>query len=277
MLGFQSGRLSGGFSSRGAGTQLFGQGRTPQFGAGFDPSQHVGLPTAPTLQQPLPAPQQAPQPQQGFWQGGGKFRTKDAFAAALAVLSDAAYGQAGIQGGAVGGLAGGRLSAIDLARKEQAEAARRQQERQEGLQDYTAKREIDQRFEAPGSDIELREDNAGNVWHFSKRTGLPMGEQPAWVDRAPKQIVHDGMQINVPNPYMTQTPPPITAADWDRATPLGGEPMSAQQGGAALGAASRSDVITPEEAQRVRQSLGPGGQAKFEEWLRNNSISIGAR
>ena len=41
-----------------------------------------------------------------------------------------------------------------------------------------------------------------------------------------------------------------------------------------LGNASRSKQITQAEANVIRQSLGPNGQAKFNEWMKNNSIKI---
>ena len=205
---------------------LFGMGAPrPQFGVGFDPRQAIGVQPM-GLPQPIQAPQAAPQPQQGFWQGGGKFGTKDALAAALAVIGDVASQQSGGQAGATGMLVGNRFNAMDLARKEREDALRRQRERQEGLQDYTAKREIDQRFETPGSNIEIREDNAGNVWHFDKRTGMPIGQAPAWIDKAPKQYMQDGMLINVPNPFLQgqagAAPPAITAQDWEKGVPVGG-------------------------------------------------------
>ncbi len=53
--------------------------------------------------------------------------------------------------------------------------------------------------------------------------------------------------------------------------------MSPDQAGQTMGAAFRSQTISREEAERVRQSLGPGGQAKFEQWMRDNNIQIGAR
>lgn len=53
--------------------------------------------------------------------------------------------------------------------------------------------------------------------------------------------------------------------------------MNNEQGGAALQAAYETRTITAEEAARVRQSLGPNGAAKFNQWLRDNNITIGAR
>lgn len=44
--------------------------------------------------------------------------------------------------------------------------------------------------------------------------------------------------------------------------------------GAILNQASKGKQITQAEANVVRQSLGPNGQAKFEKWLQDNSIKI---
>lgn len=53
--------------------------------------------------------------------------------------------------------------------------------------------------------------------------------------------------------------------------------MTDQQGGAALSAAHQARTITPDEAARIRQSLGPNGQAAFEKWVRDNNIVVRAR
>ncbi len=67
--------------------------------------------------------QQAAREEQNFWQGGDKFRGKDAIAAALAAISDA-FDRSG-RGGAVDMLAGSRFSARDMAMKQ----AQQEQER----------------------------------------------------------------------------------------------------------------------------------------------------
>lgn len=52
------------------------------------------------------------------------------------------------------------------------------------------------------------------------------------------------------------------------------ETVTPQGAGAILGGASRSGRITQAEANVVRQSLGPNGQAAFQKWLTDNSIKI---
>lgn len=52
------------------------------------------------------------------------------------------------------------------------------------------------------------------------------------------------------------------------------EMVTPEGAGAILGNASRKRRITQEEANIVRQSLGTQGQAKFNQWLTDNSIKI---
>lgn len=53
------------------------------------------------------------------------------------------------------------------------------------------------------------------------------------------------------------------------------QPSQEDQGAASiLGNASRSKKITKAEADVIRQSLGPNGQAKFDKWMTDNSIKI---
>lgn len=58
--------------------------------------------------------------------------------------------------------------------------------------------------------------------------------------------------------------------------PTGKQPETVTPEGAAsiLGNASRSSRITQAEANVVRQSLGPQGQAQFNKWLTDNNIKI---
>jgi hypothetical protein len=63
---------------------------------------------------------------------------------------------------------------------------------------------------------------------------------------------------------------PADQSNWERV-------MDDREGGQALSAAARSRSISREEADRVRQSLGPNGQAAFERWMRENNITIGGR
>lgn len=53
--------------------------------------------------------------------------------------------------------------------------------------------------------------------------------------------------------------------------------MGGRSGGQILSGASQSQVISRADAARVRQSLGPNGQAAFEQWLRDNNIVVGTQ
>lgn len=64
----------------------------------------------------------APEQQMGFWQGGDKFRARDGIAGLLAAVGDAFSRNGGGQGGAVEMLSGGRMKAMELARKQQEQA-----------------------------------------------------------------------------------------------------------------------------------------------------------
>lgn len=161
-----------------------------------------------------------------------------------------------------------------------------------------AERYILKSMEPQGPEYGYTQDNAGNMWQYDKRTGK-FADQPSFIDRAPKQYLQDGQVINVPNPfnqprapkvgdvedgYVFQGGDPNNPASWAPAqgggipsgNPLGEAPkLNAQQGGQMLGNAFSQKTITPQQAQTVRQSLGPNGQAKFEQWLRENNIQIG--
>ena len=62
----------------------------------------------------------------GFWQGGDKFTGRDGIAGILAVIGDAFAQNGGGAGGATPMLMNGRLSAIEMAKKQAAEQAQQQ-------------------------------------------------------------------------------------------------------------------------------------------------------
>lgn len=68
---------------------------------------------------------------------------------------------------------------------------------------------------------------------------------------------------------------PSTAAQFDEV--FGPGAAEAALAGQALNAAAQSNTITPEDAARVRESLGPNGQAAFQQWMRRNNITIESR
>lgn len=80
-----------------------------------------------------------------------------------------------------------------------------QMKRQAEYDDFVRKEQWKRDNPAPSDSIDIREDNAGNMWRFDKRTGQALDDKPVFVDRAGKTIVHDGMRIDVPNPFLPGT------------------------------------------------------------------------
>lgn len=58
---------------------------------------------------------------------------------------------------------------------------------------------------------------------------------------------------------------------------LGAAPQPAQQVPEAqiLQGAAQAGIITPEDAARIQQSLGPNGQGQFQQWMQQNRVVIG--
>lgn len=67
------------------------------------------------------------------------------------------------------------------------------------------------------------------------------------------------------------------ANQYEVATPVsyGVAPLSDSDGGSILQRGVETGTISQSDAARVRASMGPGGQAKFENWMRENNIVIG--
>lgn len=53
-----------------------------------------------------------------------------------------------------------------------------------------------------------------------------------------------------------------------------GGALTPEQAAPILRGASETQTISPEDADRVRRSMGPNGQAQFDQWMRSNNIQI---
>lgn len=71
--------------------------------------------------------------------------------------------------------------------------------------------------------------------------------------------------------YVPDQPAPVTGAA--PAAAPGGD-LTPEQAAPILRGASETQTISPEDADRVRRSMGPNGQAQFDQWMRSNNIQI---
>lgn len=162
-----------------------------------------------TMPMPPQMPDEMPQRAPGFWQGGDKFRARDGIAGLLAVVGDALSRRGGGEGGAVDMLAGTRMSAMEQAQLAQAAQAKRIQE----LQDYEAKKQVDQRYLPPVNQQRVAE-------YFERVKGPEARDQylenqinpPVWRQGS------DGQFYRVE----TTAPPQFTDEDWANGQPVGG-------------------------------------------------------
>lgn len=116
---------------------------------------------------------------------------------------DLLYALGGALGGDNGAAVGEIMARKERSRLEQQKLAMQEVERERERSEWLYREQWKLKNAPAGDNIDLREDNAGNMWSFDKRTGQPLGDKPVWVDRAPKTIVHDGMRIDVANPFST--------------------------------------------------------------------------
>lgn len=192
---------------------------------------------------------------------------------------------AGIVGDSLAGLGGVQGSYAPAMQAQQEQLAEEQRWR-EKLQMEAAERRANR---TPYR----TEDNAGNVHQLDEETGQ---FKPIFVDPNDKQFVVDGQLVKVPNALrggaQAAPAPPEGAISMLRGNPslrgdfdakygpgaadriLGGG-ATPQQAGHTLGGAARTQMISRGEAQRIQQSLGPNGQAQFQQWVRDNGIQIG--
>lgn len=248
---------------------IFGSKRKPfsqwQTVEEFNPVNHWQSPAdaAPFAPQ-REAPQQQDDP--GFWQGGGKFGVRDGIAGALAVIGDALAQRGGGQGGAVQMLAGGRMDALEMAKKAAEQARLEQAARRLGING-------DQVALAQGGLGELLpkqpspNDTERDYQFITQRLGpqaaddwlRTKGDPYVTVPLGPNRI-YSGPRSGLGGAMGGQLP----AAPVGRLTPIPEAPTAPQAQGA--------PTLSPEQWRGAVQSLGP---QKAEEWRRRNNYQIG--
>jgi len=138
-----------------------------------------------------------------------------------AIIADALSGLAGQQGQYPQRMARERAEQTDFERGEQQYQRRRADSREDML--------WKQQNEKPANPYRTQ-DNAGNVWE----QGQDGQFNRIFTDNTPKQIIQNGMLINVPNPYAAiagpQAPPTVTQDMWDKAPPMGGAASPSPRG-----------------------------------------------
>ncbi len=152
-----------------------------------------------------------------FWQGGDKFTGRDAIAGLLAAIGDAFTQQGGGRGSAVQMLTGGRMDAMEMARK----AAEEQKlMAAAGRQGINADQFALHRGGLGGA---LAQNDTAADYEFWKQHMSPEQFQ-AWVQNKadPPQYRQgpDGQFYRITP--QTMQPPPITEDDWNKGQPMGG-------------------------------------------------------
>lgn len=251
---------------------LFGSRKNSLMGQ-FNPQQggHWGTPGIGDEIDPtkVPGSPQSPQPQgdPGFWQGGNKFGMRDGIAGLLAIVGDTLSQRGGGQAGAVRGLTGSRLSAIEMAKKaaEQAKLA-----------------QAAQRLGIGGDQVALAQGGLGEL--------LPKQPSPNDTERDYQFITQKLGQPAADNYLRTKGDPYVTV-------PLGpnriysgprsglGGAMGAQMPTAPVGRLTPIDEGLPAQQSQGGQSFTPeqyrglvqrfGSEQAAQEYLRRNGLSVG--
>lgn len=152
----------------------------------------------------------------------------------------------------------------------------------ENLQKQRQAREMKQ-YEADLKNREtVWEDNYGNRWR-NQASGMPE-DKPFWIDNTPKfdsQMVTDpttGMQTLVRTPMANPYGQPQAQQGMPAIGAVVADPRKASQPsvdvGPALDRMDATKTISSADLSAIMQSLGPNGQAKAQEWMRNNGIKV---
>jgi len=172
---------------------MLGQ-RRPSWGDDFAQAPSMAL-DVPQFTMPQGAPEPAARKEPSMWMG---------------ILADALSGAMGRPGQYAAMNNQRRAEQTDFERGEQQYQRRRADSREDML--------WKQQNEKPANPYRTQ-DNAGNVWEQGRDGQF----NRIFTDNTPKQIIQNGMLINVPNPYASiagpQAPPTVTPEMWDKAQP----------------------------------------------------------
>lgn len=103
--------------------------------------------------------------------------------------------------------------------------------------------------------------------YLNKKVATPVASFGVSDQGIPQSITSGGLEPSVkeiPQYRYEQDQPPAASAP----------SMTAEEAAPILKSAAESQTITPEDADRVRRSLGPNGGAQFDQWITRNNIQI---
>lgn len=104
--------------------------------------------------------------------------------------------------------------------------------------------------------------------YLNKKVATPVASFGVSDQGIPQSITSGGLEPSVKEipQYRYELDQPAAAAS--------APSMTAEEAAPILKSAAESQTITPEDANRVRRSLGPNGGAQFDQWITRNNIQI---
>ena len=104
--------------------------------------------------------------------------------------------------------------------------------------------------------------------YLNKKVATPVASFGVSDQGIPQSITSGGLEPSVKEipQYRYEPDQPAAAAS--------APSMTAEEAAPILKSAAESQTITPEDADRVRRSLGPNGGAQFDQWITRNNIQI---
>lgn len=104
--------------------------------------------------------------------------------------------------------------------------------------------------------------------YLNKKVATPVASFGVSDQGIPQSITSGGLEPSVKEipQYRYEQDQPAAAAS--------APSMTAEEAAPILKSAAESQTITPEDADRVRRSLGPNGGAQFDQWMTRNNIQV---